>query len=100
MIEQNLNSWVMNVVPVSGPNTLPVIYDRGLIGVMHDWYVSQLFLTAKYIDSQFFMGTYLFYSDCLMLSFILYISTPISSYQHVALLSKIVFDRFYVIHHL
>lgn len=28
----------MNVVPVSGFNTLPVIYDRGLIGVMHDWY--------------------------------------------------------------
>ncbi|KAF3447052.1 hypothetical protein FNV43_RR12232 [Rhamnella rubrinervis] len=29
--------WVMNVVPVSGFNTLPVIYDRGLIGVTHDW---------------------------------------------------------------
>ncbi|XP_028084161.1 probable methyltransferase PMT12 [Camellia sinensis] len=26
----------MNVVPVSGFNTLPVIYDRGLVGVMHD----------------------------------------------------------------
>ncbi|KAG4920301.1 hypothetical protein AAZX31_18G034700 [Glycine max] len=37
LINQNLDSWVMNVVPVSGPNTLPVIYDRGLIGVMHDW---------------------------------------------------------------
>ncbi|XP_075670566.1 putative methyltransferase PMT11 [Castanea sativa] len=35
--QQNLDSWVMNVVPVSGFNTLPVIYDRGLIGVMHDW---------------------------------------------------------------
>lgn len=34
-----MDSWVMNVVPVSGPNTLPVIYDRGLIGVMHDWYL-------------------------------------------------------------
>jgi len=32
-----INCWVMNVVPVSGPNTLPVIYDRGLIGVRHDW---------------------------------------------------------------
>lgn len=32
----------MNVVPVSGPNTLPVIYDRGLIGVMHDWYFIKL----------------------------------------------------------
>lgn len=29
--------WVMNVVPAFGPNTLPVIYDRGLIGVSHDW---------------------------------------------------------------
>jgi hypothetical protein len=34
-----IDCWVMNVVPVSGYNTLPVIYDRGLIGVMHDWYV-------------------------------------------------------------
>ncbi|CAI9091558.1 OLC1v1026621C2 [Oldenlandia corymbosa var. corymbosa] len=38
LIEQKLDCWVLNVVPVSGPNTLPVIYDRGLIGVMHDWY--------------------------------------------------------------
>ncbi|KAF9687164.1 hypothetical protein SADUNF_Sadunf02G0065300 [Salix dunnii] len=33
-----VDCWVMNVVPVSEFNTLPVIYDRGLIGVMHDWY--------------------------------------------------------------
>lgn len=37
LLDQNIDGWVMNVVPVSGPNTLPVIYDRGLIGVMHDW---------------------------------------------------------------
>ncbi|OMO76670.1 putative S-adenosyl-L-methionine-dependent methyltransferase protein [Corchorus olitorius] len=37
LIENQLDAWVLNVVPVSGPNTLPVIYDRGLIGVMHDW---------------------------------------------------------------
>ncbi|XP_047977940.1 probable methyltransferase PMT10 [Salvia hispanica] len=37
LLESRANSWVMNVVPSSGPNTLPVIYDRGLIGVMHDW---------------------------------------------------------------
>ncbi|CAM8969620.1 unnamed protein product [Rhodiola kirilowii] len=37
LINQKIDCWVMNVVPVSGPNTLPVIYDRGLIGVMHDW---------------------------------------------------------------
>lgn len=29
--------WVMNVVPAHGPSTLDVIYDRGLIGVYHDW---------------------------------------------------------------
>lgn len=37
LIENQLDCWVLNVVPVSGHNTLPVIYDRGLIGVMHDW---------------------------------------------------------------
>ncbi|KAA8539493.1 hypothetical protein F0562_026185 [Nyssa sinensis] len=37
LIEHQLDCWVLNVVPVSGPNTLPVIYDRGLLGVMHDW---------------------------------------------------------------
>ncbi|XP_057435543.1 probable pectin methyltransferase QUA3 isoform X2 [Lotus japonicus] len=29
--------WVMNVVPAQKPPTLDVIYDRGLIGVYHDW---------------------------------------------------------------
>ncbi|GFQ01663.1 probable methyltransferase pmt10 [Phtheirospermum japonicum] len=37
LVDFQVDCWVMNVVPVSGPNTLPVIYDRGLIGVMHDW---------------------------------------------------------------
>lgn len=31
--------WVMNVVPEDGPNTLKLIYDRGLIGSIHNWYV-------------------------------------------------------------
>jgi len=31
--------WVMNVVPTSVPNTLSAIYDRGLVGVLHDWQV-------------------------------------------------------------
>ncbi|XP_028090506.1 probable methyltransferase PMT10 [Camellia sinensis] len=35
--DYGIDCWVMNVVPVSGFNTLPVIYDRGLVGVMHDW---------------------------------------------------------------
>ncbi|KAJ0966499.1 hypothetical protein J5N97_023416 [Dioscorea zingiberensis] len=29
--------WVMNVVPEDGPSTLKIIYDRGLIGTVHDW---------------------------------------------------------------
>uniref|UniRef100_A0A0D6QXJ7 Methyltransferase n=1 Tax=Araucaria cunninghamii TaxID=56994 RepID=A0A0D6QXJ7_ARACU len=37
LTDLHVDCWVMNVVPISGPNTLPVIYDRGLIGVVHDW---------------------------------------------------------------
>ncbi|KAI4354987.1 hypothetical protein L6164_003806 [Bauhinia variegata] len=29
--------WVMNVVPARKPSTIDVIFDRGLIGVYHDW---------------------------------------------------------------
>ncbi|KAJ6336147.1 hypothetical protein OIU78_012704 [Salix suchowensis] len=29
--------WVMNVVHEDGPNTLKIIYDRGLIGTVHSW---------------------------------------------------------------
>nr|GLL44352.1 probable methyltransferase PMT21 isoform X1 [Ipomoea trifida] len=29
--------WVMNVVSSYSSNTLPVVYDRGLIGTYHDW---------------------------------------------------------------
>ena len=35
----NKNVWVMNVIPEDGPNTLKIIYDRGLIGTVHNWYV-------------------------------------------------------------
>ncbi|KAG6401010.1 hypothetical protein SASPL_137855 [Salvia splendens] len=31
------NVWVMNVVPVHAPDTLPIIFERGLLGVYHDW---------------------------------------------------------------
>ena len=31
-------SWVMNVVPTIAKNTLGVIYERGLVGIYHDWY--------------------------------------------------------------
>ncbi|KAL6547872.1 hypothetical protein OROHE_009577 [Orobanche hederae] len=29
--------WVMNVVPEDGPQTLRIVYDRGLIGSVHNW---------------------------------------------------------------
>ncbi|XP_073127019.1 probable pectin methyltransferase QUA3 isoform X1 [Henckelia pumila] len=29
--------WVMNVIPAHNPRTLDIIYDRGLIGIYHDW---------------------------------------------------------------
>uniref|UniRef100_A0A0E0BPS9 Methyltransferase n=1 Tax=Oryza glumipatula TaxID=40148 RepID=A0A0E0BPS9_9ORYZ len=32
-----MNVWVMNVVPVDSPDTLPIIYERGLFGMYHDW---------------------------------------------------------------
>ena len=35
--------WVMNVIPARKPLTLDVIYDRGLIGVYHDWLVTFAF---------------------------------------------------------
>jgi hypothetical protein len=34
---RDMKVWVMNVVPVDAPDTLPVIYDRGLFGMYHDW---------------------------------------------------------------
>jgi len=37
--------WVMNVVPAQKPLTLDVIYDRGLIGVYHDWWVKNFSIT-------------------------------------------------------
>jgi len=29
--------WVMNVIPTVADDTLGVIYERGLIGIYHDW---------------------------------------------------------------
>ncbi|KAL8222901.1 hypothetical protein R6Q57_020300 [Mikania cordata] len=34
---KDMNVWVMNVVPVDSPDTLPIIYERGLFGIYHDW---------------------------------------------------------------
>lgn len=32
--------WVMNVAPVNMSSRLKIIYDRGLIGTVHDWCVT------------------------------------------------------------
>lgn len=29
--------WVMNVVGEDGPDTLKIVFDRGLMGVIHSW---------------------------------------------------------------
>ncbi|KAG4398211.1 hypothetical protein AAZX31_08G001100 [Glycine max] len=34
---KDLNIWVMNVVSVNSADTLPLIYERGLFGMYHDW---------------------------------------------------------------
>ncbi|CAI9763875.1 unnamed protein product [Fraxinus pennsylvanica] len=37
LLEAGKSVWVMNVVPTRGHNNLPLILDRGFIGVLHDW---------------------------------------------------------------
>ncbi|PUZ63164.1 hypothetical protein GQ55_3G046000 [Panicum hallii var. hallii] len=34
---RDMKVWVMNVVTIDSPDTLPVIYERGLFGMYHDW---------------------------------------------------------------
>ncbi|RAL51572.1 hypothetical protein DM860_011074 [Cuscuta australis] len=34
---RELNVWVMNIVSIDAPDTLPIIYERGLFGMYHDW---------------------------------------------------------------
>ena len=34
---RDMKVWVMNVVTVDSPDTLPIIYERGLFGMYHDW---------------------------------------------------------------
>ncbi|KAF1865206.1 hypothetical protein Lal_00004580 [Lupinus albus] len=37
LLQAGKSVWVMNVVPTSGPNYLPLIQDRGYLGLLHDW---------------------------------------------------------------
>ncbi|CAN0861486.1 Probable methyltransferase PMT27 [Linum grandiflorum] len=34
---KDMDVWVLNVVTVDSPDTLPIIYERGLFGIYHDW---------------------------------------------------------------
>ncbi|KAK1410449.1 hypothetical protein QVD17_36986 [Tagetes erecta] len=34
---KDLKLWVLNVVSTSSPDTLPIIFERGLFGIYHDW---------------------------------------------------------------
>ncbi|KAG6405905.1 hypothetical protein SASPL_133499 [Salvia splendens] len=34
---REMNIWVMNIINIDAPDTLPVIYERGLFGIYHDW---------------------------------------------------------------
>ncbi|KAG9150811.1 hypothetical protein Leryth_002963 [Lithospermum erythrorhizon] len=34
---REMNVWVMNVVSIDSPDTLPIIYERGLFGIYHNW---------------------------------------------------------------
>ncbi|KAM7513849.1 hypothetical protein LguiA_003432 [Lonicera macranthoides] len=34
---RDMNIWVMNVVSIDAPDTLPIIYERGLFGIYHNW---------------------------------------------------------------
>lgn len=47
LLETGKSMWVMNVVPANSHNYLPLIFDRGFIGVQHDWYA--LLLTKTYV---------------------------------------------------
>ncbi|XVE82536.1 hypothetical protein DITRI_Ditri16bG0013100 [Diplodiscus trichospermus] len=34
---KDIKVWVLNVVNYDSPDTLPIIYERGLFGIYHDW---------------------------------------------------------------
>lgn len=37
LLEEKKSVWVMNVVPATVSNSLPLILDKGFVGVVHDW---------------------------------------------------------------
>ena len=79
---RDMNIWVMNVVSIDAPDTLPIIYERGLFGIYHNWcesfstyprsydllHADHLFskIKTKYVYILTSMNTYLldFYVTC------------------------------------
>ncbi|KAK4351304.1 hypothetical protein RND71_030617 [Anisodus tanguticus] len=59
--------WVMNVVPISGPDTLPIIFDRGLIGTYHDWWECDLVDVAVEMDRVLRPGRYVLVQDTIQM---------------------------------
>ena len=53
LLQARKSAWVMNVVPISGPNHLPLIQDRGFVGILHDWCANLLtfVLISEFHDS-------------------------------------------------
>ncbi len=47
--------WVMNVIPNTVANTLPIVYDRGLVGIMHDWSVPHSSFCCCIIEISIFL---------------------------------------------
>jgi hypothetical protein len=47
--------WVMNVIPTTVANTLPIVYDRGLVGIMHDWSVPHSSFCCCIIEISIFL---------------------------------------------
>ena len=42
--------WVMNVAPVNSSAKLKIVYDRGLLGTVHDWYALYLVTPSLNLD--------------------------------------------------
>ncbi len=47
--------WVMNVIPTTVANTLAIVYDRGLVGIMHDWSVPHSSFCCCIIEISIFL---------------------------------------------
>ena len=50
LLEAGKHLWVMNVVPTTASDSLPLILDRGFIGTSHNWYVFTFFYVVNAVD--------------------------------------------------